>query len=94
MQPMPASVMSPDEMLRAYASSRAMSSPPPMGGLTLPSPVANYNGNGMRTLYSPTTPTSAAYLMPESPQAVYRTSASPSEHSRYEEDMEDITHAK
>ena len=94
MQPMPASVMSPDEMLRAYAESRAMSSPPPMGGPALPSPVASYNSNGMRTLYSPTTPTTPAYLMPDPAQSAYRTSAAPSEHSRYEEDMDDITHAK
>ena len=57
MQPMPASVMSPDEMLRAYAERRGVASPPPTGAPALPAPVVNYNGNGMRALYSPTTPT-------------------------------------
>ena len=94
MQPMPASVMSPDEMLRAYAESRALSSPPPMGGPSMPAPVVNYNGNGMRTLYSPTTPVSQTHLSPEAHQSDYRNSTVPSEHSRYEEDGEDITHAK
>lgn len=72
MQPMPASVMSPDEMLRAYAERRAVASPPPMGSPTLPAPVVNYNSNGMRTLYSPTTPTFDN-----------RKSLSPTEHSMY-----------
>ncbi|KAG1790477.1 hypothetical protein EV424DRAFT_1508866 [Suillus variegatus] len=52
MMPMPASVMSPDEMLRAYAE-RRMKSPPPTGSLAFPIPAASYNGNGMRTLYTP-----------------------------------------
>ncbi|KAG2753781.1 hypothetical protein P692DRAFT_20233203 [Suillus brevipes Sb2] len=52
MMPMPANVMSPDEMLRAYAE-RKMKSPPPTGSLAFPSPAASYNGNGMRTLYTP-----------------------------------------
>ncbi|KAG1726826.1 hypothetical protein EDB19DRAFT_1833293 [Suillus lakei] len=52
MMPMPASVMSPDEMLRAYAE-RKMKSPPPTGSLAFPVPAASYNGNGMRTLYTP-----------------------------------------
>lgn len=95
MQPMPASVMSPDEMLRAYAESRALSSPPPMGGPSFPAPVANYNGNGMRTLYSPTNPVSPTYLVPEPLPSIYRASAAPSEHSRYEEeDTDDIALAK
>jgi hypothetical protein len=53
MQPVPANVMSPDEMLRAYAERR-----PGTGSsvVSYPAPVANYNGNGMRTLYSPTAP--------------------------------------
>ncbi|KAG1868341.1 hypothetical protein DFJ58DRAFT_723600 [Suillus subalutaceus] len=51
MMPMPASVMSPDEMLRAYAE-RRMKSPPP-SSLAFPVPAASYNGNGMRTLYTP-----------------------------------------
>ncbi|GJE90634.1 hypothetical protein PsYK624_067780 [Phanerochaete sordida] len=54
MQPMPASVMSPDEMLRAYAEQRrAVASPPPMGAPAMPAPALNFNGGGMRTLYSP-----------------------------------------
>ncbi|KAG1761410.1 hypothetical protein EDD22DRAFT_804562 [Suillus occidentalis] len=52
MMPMPANVMSPDEMLRAYAE-RRMKSPPPTGSLAFPSPAVSYNGNGMRTLYTP-----------------------------------------
>lgn len=47
---MPASVMSPDEMLRAYAD-RKMTSPPPGGPVSFP--AASYNAHGMRTLYSP-----------------------------------------
>lgn len=87
MQPMPASVMSPDDMLRAYAESRGVASPPPTGGLALPSPVANYNGNGMRTLYSPTTPTSLASPMPESPKSAYtRKSLAPTEYSKYDDE--------
>ncbi|KAF9652542.1 hypothetical protein BDM02DRAFT_3074580, partial [Thelephora ganbajun] len=54
MQPMPANVMSPDDMLRAYAESRRAPASP-----AFPSPVlTNYDGNGMRTLYTPTTPSS------------------------------------
>lgn len=52
MMPMPDSVMSPDEMLRAYAE-RKMKSPPPTGSLTFPVPAASYGSNGMRTLYTP-----------------------------------------
>ncbi|KAG1769059.1 hypothetical protein EV702DRAFT_979112 [Suillus placidus] len=52
MMPMPANVMSPDEMLRAYAE-RKMKSPPPSGTLAFPVPAASYGGNGMRTLYTP-----------------------------------------
>jgi len=55
MQPMPANVMSPDEMLRAYAESRRATSLSANGSLTFPSPTMSYDGNGMRTLYSPTT---------------------------------------
>jgi len=56
MQPMPANVMSPDEMLRAYAERRAATGPGPAPAVSYPAPVANYNGNGMRTLYSPASP--------------------------------------
>ena len=49
MQPMPANVLSPDDMLRAYAArSPAVSNGP---SLARP-PAANYNGNGARTLYT------------------------------------------
>lgn len=88
MQPMHESVMSPDDMLRAYAESRAaVASPPPMGGLAKPSPVANYNSSGMRTLYSPTTPTSASSGIPESPKSAYaRKSLAPTEYSKYDDE--------
>jgi len=49
MQPMPANVMSPDEMLRAYAEQRAMN----VGTPTYPAPVAGGAPTTMRTLYSP-----------------------------------------
>ena len=83
MQPMPANVMSPDEMLRAYAERRAMTSPTP----TVTTPVtAHYNGNAMRTLYSPTTPNSSAMLMTPAAPIVDRQSAAPSEWSKYDDD--------
>jgi hypothetical protein len=55
MQP---SVMSPDELLRAYAARKVTSptSSPGPGNIAYPAPVVNYNGSGMRILYSPTTP--------------------------------------
>jgi len=50
---MPANMMSPDDMLRAYAERRAAGA---AGGPAIPSPA--YTGasaqGGMRTLYSPT----------------------------------------
>ncbi|KIJ19587.1 hypothetical protein PAXINDRAFT_68947 [Paxillus involutus ATCC 200175] len=61
MMPMPASVMSPDEMLRAYAE-RKMTSPPPTGPIAFPTPSASYNGTGMRTLYSPSAPSYASSI--------------------------------
>ncbi|OSC99574.1 hypothetical protein PYCCODRAFT_1372865 [Trametes coccinea BRFM310] len=85
MQPMPANVMSPDDMLRAYAERRAMGGAAP-GVPSLPAPVANYNGTGMRTLYSPDTSS------PVSPESVYpatpanRKSLAPTEYSKYDED--------
>ena len=87
MQPMPDSVMSPDEMLRAYAASRAaVASPPPMGRLSMPSPVADIGSTGMRTLYSPTTPLSAT-IAPESPKSAYtRKSLAPTEYSKYDDE--------
>jgi hypothetical protein len=49
MQPMPANVMSPDELLRAYAESKARG-----GGAASPPPVSTpVNANGMRVLYTP-----------------------------------------
>ena len=53
MQPMPANMMSPDDMLRAYAERRATVV---SGGPTIPSPAYTGTGaqGGMRTLYSPT----------------------------------------
>ena len=83
MQPMPDSVMSPDEMLRAYAERRAMASPPPI--VAAPAAV-HYDGNGMRTLYSPTTPNSAAMLMAPATPLADRQSAAPSEWSKYDDD--------
>lgn len=83
MQPMPASIMSPDDMLRAYAERRAVASPPPMNSPTLPTPAAaRYDGNGMRVLYSPTTPDSAAHMLTEAE----RKSAAPTEASRYDDE--------
>lgn len=56
MQPMPANVMSPDDMLRAYAERRALGGTSGAKGPTVPSPT--YAGSGaqgaVRTLYSPT----------------------------------------
>jgi hypothetical protein len=61
MQPMPANVMSPDELLRAYATRKVTSptSSPTPGNIAFPAPAANYNSNGMRILYAPATPDSA-----------------------------------
>lgn len=55
MQPMPANVMSPDDMLRAYAERRAAASAGAAGGPAVPSPAYTGVGaqGGMRTLYSP-----------------------------------------
>ncbi|THH27908.1 hypothetical protein EUX98_g6281 [Antrodiella citrinella] len=84
MQPMPANMMSPDEMLRAYAEQRRnnVASPPP-NGPSVPAPVANYNGNGMRILYSPTSTDSATLAM--SPQTA-RKSLAPTIASRYDDE--------
>ena len=56
MQPMPANMMSPDDMLRAYAERRATAAAGTAGGPTVPSPAYTGVGaqGGMRTLYSPT----------------------------------------
>lgn len=61
MPAIPSAVMTPDDMMRAYAE-RTIRSPPP----TAPSPMA-FNGSGMRTLYSSTPPPVApSSLYPES----------------------------
>ncbi|KAF9244459.1 hypothetical protein BU15DRAFT_85856 [Melanogaster broomeanus] len=62
----PPSVMSPDEMLRAYAE-RRMTSPPPSSPIPFPTPTISYNGSGMRTLYSPTMPTPDTALSAPTP---------------------------
>ncbi|KAI6008839.1 hypothetical protein F5J12DRAFT_905198 [Pisolithus orientalis] len=51
MVPMSASVMSPDEMLRAYAE-RKMASPPG-SPVAFPAATLSYNSRGPRSLYSP-----------------------------------------
>ena len=65
MQPMPANVMSPDEMLRAYAEQRRPGTS--TSAVSFPTPIVNYNGNGMRTLYSPTTPTTPMAMVQAPP---------------------------
>lgn len=55
MMPMPDNMMSPDDMLRAYAT-RKMASPP-TSPIAFPARTLSYNGSTMRTLYTPTTPT-------------------------------------
>jgi hypothetical protein len=53
----PANVMSPDDMLRAYAERKAKTmSGGVNAGISYPAPALTYDGSGMRTLYSPTTP--------------------------------------
>ena len=85
MQPMPANMMSPDDMLRAYAEQRhGVSSPPPMNGPTVPAPVANYNGNGMRTLYSPDN--QASQPAPITYPTMNRKSLAPTEYSKYDDE--------
>jgi len=82
MQPMPANVMSPDDMLRAYAESRRIPTSP-----TFPSPaLTNYDGNGMRTLYTPTTPSSATLTPTFEDRNPYRHSTAVSMTSKYDEE--------
>ena len=82
MQPMPANVMSPDDMLRAYAESRLTPASP-----AFPSPtLANYDGNGMRTLYTPTTPSSTPATPTFEDPNLYRKSTAVSMTSKYEEE--------
>ena len=79
MQPMPANVMSPDDMLRAYAESRLTPASP-----TFPSPtLTNYDGNGMRTLYTPTTPSSTTATPTSEDRNPYRESTAVSTISKY-----------
>ena len=81
-QPMPANVMSPDDMLRAYAESRRIPASP-----AFPSPaLTNYDGNGMRTLYTPTTPSSVTLTPTFEDHNPYRSSAAVSATSRYDEE--------
>jgi hypothetical protein len=77
MQPMPANVMSPDEMLRAYAESRRAMGPPGSSSPAFPSPTLSYDGNGMRTLYSPP---------PSTPVTPYGMNRPISASSRYDDD--------
>ncbi|KAI6011026.1 hypothetical protein BKA83DRAFT_4397071, partial [Pisolithus microcarpus] len=51
MIPMSASVMSPDNMLCAYAGHKMIS--PPGSPVAFPVPTASYDSRGRRTLYSP-----------------------------------------
>jgi len=82
MQPMPANVMSPDDMLRAYAESRRTPSSP-----AFPSPtLTNYDGNGMRTLYTPTTPSSTTSTSIPEDRNPYRKSAAASTISKYDDE--------
>jgi hypothetical protein len=55
MMTVPDNVMSPDEMLRAYATRKIIS--PPTSPIAFPARTLSYNGPSMRTLYTPTTPT-------------------------------------
>jgi hypothetical protein len=82
MQPMPANVMSPDDMLRAYAERRRTAASP-----AFPSPVlTNYDGNGMRTLYTPTTPSSTTFTPTFEDHNPYRKSAAVSMTSKYDDE--------
>ena len=82
MQPMPANVMSPDDMLRAYAESRRTPVSP-----AFPSPaLTNYDGNGMRTLYSPATPSTATFVSTSEDDDAYRKSTAVSMTSKYEDE--------
>jgi hypothetical protein len=82
MQPMPANVMSPDDMLRAYAESRRTPVSP-----AFPSPaLTNYDGNGMRTLYSPATPSTATFASASEDDDAYRKSTAMSMTSKYDDE--------
>ena len=82
MQPMPANFMSPDDMLRAYAESRRTPISP-----AFPSPVlTNYDGNGMRTLYTPATPSSDPPTPTPEDYNPYRKSTAVSMTSKYDDE--------
>ena len=83
MQPMPANVMSPDDMLRAYAESRRTPVSP-----AFPSPaLTNYDGNGMRTLYStPATPSLTTFASASEDPDSYRKSTAASMTSKYDDE--------
>ncbi|KAG9312408.1 hypothetical protein JVU11DRAFT_6789 [Chiua virens] len=55
MMTVPDNVMSPDEMLRAYATRKITS--PPTSPIAFPARTLSYHGPSMRTLYTPTSPT-------------------------------------
>lgn len=55
MMAVPDNVMSPDDMLRAYATRKITS--PPTSPIAFPARTLSYNGSSMRTLYNPTSPT-------------------------------------
>ncbi|KAH0835454.1 hypothetical protein J3R83DRAFT_9088 [Lanmaoa asiatica] len=55
MMTLPENMMSPDEMLRAYATRKIAS--PPTSPIAFPARTLSYNGSSMRTLYTPTAPT-------------------------------------
>jgi hypothetical protein len=64
MQAMPANMMSPDDMLRAYAERRAAGGASIANGPTIPSPTYAGVGaqGGMRTLYQPPLPSAEGGL--------------------------------
>lgn len=55
MMAVPDNVMSPDEMLRAYATRKITS--PPTSPIAYPARTLSYNGSSMRTLYASVSPT-------------------------------------
>lgn len=75
MMPMPDNVMSPDDMLRAYATRKITS--PPTSPIAFPARTLSFNGSTMRTLYTPTTPT------PESSSARVSIAQTPDAEKRY-----------
>lgn len=72
MMTIPDNMMSPDEMLRAYATRKIIS--PPTSPISFPARTLSYNGSSMRTLYTPTTPTPTTSASDSSPGAATRVS--------------------